>query len=644
VKRHLALVCASLCLIAAPFAAPPVAQAQDQVLNMQNADIRAFIQDVARVTGQTFVIDPRVQGTVSVAYDRPLNRAQLLEVLLTTLRANGLVAIQTGANTYRVVPDTAAASQPSSLGGERTGFTTQVFVLNSIAAADAAEVLAPLVGPSGAVRAVPQGNLLIIADYADNIARIRSLIDQIDQDRSTLQTVSLQNSSALEIIDVVTALVPEGRVAMAPVASSNSIVLRGDPVTVSEIAAVIAELDLRARTSADVQVVRLQNASAEDILPVLQQVVGQKAEDTANGTEAPVGALGRGGREANIALFEGGNALVISADPETQRILGDVIRQLDVRREQVLVEAIVVEVSDSLARTLGVQFGFGGAAGGVATNFPGNGPSLLGVIGAAAGENNLDDNTALDALQASVANAIAGSNGLLGGVGGEAGDIVLGAIVNAAKSDTASNILSTPSIVTLDNEPAILSVGQEVPVTTGEVLGDANTNPFRTIERRDVGVKLEVTPQINAGGGITLELTQEVSSVAGPVVAGFPELAFNKRLFSTTVIVDDGDIVVLGGLLDQSNTQGSDKVPGLGDIPGIGALFRSNSRTSSQRNLMLFIRPTIVRNRLDAQAITARNYEYMRGQEIMSREDARSALEEAVREYLQALPPQVIAP
>ncbi len=348
------------------------------------ADIRAFIQDVARVTGRTFIIDPRVQGNVTISSNAAIGRDELLDVLFSTLRANGLIAVPIGDSAFRVLPDQNAAQHPTAPNGS-VGFATEVFRLNSIEAAAAMEVLRPLVGPQGVVLATPQGNTLVVADYTDNLLRIRTLLDQIDQDRTTIEVISLRNSSAREIIAVVNQLVaPPGqaatrssRIALAPVESSNSIVLRGDPTLVQSVLAIIADLDRRAASTDDVRVVRLQHANAERLLPVLQQLVGQTPTTpagTAAGDAAPPasaaaplaaapalpGLQTQPGRRANIAWFEGANALVISADPETQRMLADVIRQLDTRREQVLVEAIVVEVSDDAAKELGVQFLLGG--------------------------------------------------------------------------------------------------------------------------------------------------------------------------------------------------------------------------------------------------------------------------------------------
>jgi len=669
VKRTIAAL-----FFAASLLAVPSAVWAQQVLNLQMADIRAFIEDVARVTGRTFIIDPRVQGSVTITSNAAIGRDELLDVLFSTLRANGLIAVPVGDTAYRVLPDQNAAQQPTQPDGS-VGFATEVYRLNSIDAAAAMEVLRPLVGQQGVVLATPQGNTLVVADYTDNLDRIRTLLNQIDQDRTTIEVISLRNSSAREVIAAVNQLVsPPGqqgptrsnRIALAPVESSNSIVLRGDPTLVQSVLAIITDLDRRAASTDDVRVMRLQHASAQRLLPVLQQLIGQTpttAAPSGSGDALPApptaappppgatalpGLQTQPGRRANIALFEGANALIISADPETQRVLADVIRQLDTRREQVLVEAIVVEVSDDAAKALGVQFLLGGdgkAAPFFATNYSNSAPSLLALTGAIAGGNATQPNDSnLQALRTAAIASLIGTQGALAGAAGTANGLLFGMIINAVRSDATSNLLSTPSLMTLDNENASLLVGQEVPITTGEVLGVANTNPFRTVQRQDVGVQLEVKPQINADGAITLVLRQEVSSVAGPVGVGSSELILNKREIQTTVLVDDGDIVVLGGLLDQNDRLQVDRVPGLGNIPVVGALFRSNTVDRTKRNLMVFIRPTIVRNPTDAQNVTAPRYDYIRDLQIGGRPNGRSSLDDAVQNYLRANPPAPAAP
>lgn len=672
VKRLLALT-----LLAGAMTAtlPPPVAAQEQVLNLQDADIRIFIQDVARATGRTFIIDPRVQGKVSVASQEPLSKAELFDVLLSTLRANGLVAVPTGAGAYRIAPEEGAATQPATLGASAGyGFATQVIRLRNLDAVSAAETLKPLVGRQGAIQPIARGNMLVVADYADNLRRIRGLLAQIDQDRGITETVTLKSSSAREIAGVLNDLLKapgadpaarNGVVSIVVVESSNSIILRGEAEAIRPLLAMVEDLDRRAETAGDVRVVQLQHANAEQLVPVLQQLVGQTptaapAAPAAGGRRSDAGAASEpaptpasapsGTARANIARYPGANAIVIAADPETQRMLSEVIRQLDVRRRQVLVEAVVVEISDDAAKRLGVQFALAGINGSAipftATNYSNTAPNLPALIGAAAAEKNLPDDDATKALLRDTAiRSLLAANGALIGGGGQIGDDALfGVVINAVKADTASNLLSTPSIMTLDNQPATILVGQEVPITTGESLGANNENPFRTIARQNVGVQLEVTPQINAGGTITLFLRQEVSSIAGPVSANFTELVLNKREIETTVNVDDGEIIVLGGLLDQKERASIEKTPLLGDIPGVGALFRGTNKQKTKTNLMVFIRPKIVGDAAQARAVTGPKYEYIAGQQTARDPARQSELEALVRDYLRAQPPTALPP
>jgi general secretion pathway protein D len=668
-KRLIASTALGLLLVCTPLSGSA------QGLNVQGADIRAFIQDVARVTNRTFIVDPRVRGTVSVVSDERLTRDELFQVLLSTLRANGLVAVQLPNGAYRIAPEEGAA-QSAAAGGGVAGFATEVFRLRNLGAAAAVNSLKPLVGKQGVITASPQGDAVIVSDYADNLRRIRTLLAQVDQTRASTQTVTLENSSAREIAEVVNGLLlPAGApanarndlVSVVVVDSSNSLILRGDPETVSQLLPVIADLDRRARESNTVRVIRLQHADAEEMLPVLQQLVGAPVTPPSPAAQArsssleqgPGEALGRsqpqpqpvaattsaapppeGGARANIARYPGANALVIAADPETQRLLGDVIRQLDVRREQVLIEAVVVEISDNAAKELGVQFLLGGD-GLAAANYSNRAPNILAITGAAAGANTLDNNT-LQGVRDAAIGSVLGSSGFLAGGGGLINDDTLfSLIINAVKRDTASNILQTPSLMTLNNREATILVGQEVPITTGEVLGDNNNNPFRTIQRQNVGVQLEVKPQINAGGAVTLFLRQEVSSVSRSTTAT-GELIIDKREIETTVLAEDGDIIVLGGLLDQNETLTDEKIPVLGDLPVVGNLFRNRSRQRAKRNLVVFIRPRIVRTAEDARKVTAPRYDYVQAEQMQTHTTlgpSSATLDALVRDYLQANPP-----
>ncbi|WRL52630.1 type II secretion system secretin GspD [Luteimonas sp. R10] len=675
------LIAAGLCL-AAPAALPQDAPAPAPALNVQNADIRAFIQDVARATGTTFLVDPRVQGTITLSNDEPLSEPELLGILVATLRANGLIAVPSGAGVYRVVPDDTAAQQPGAAGGDGAGFSTEVFRLRHVDAQSAVETVKPLIGRGGVALATPQGNSLLVADYSDNLRRLRGLVAQIDQDRARVEAISLRNSSAREIAEVVNGLYGgQGRgsvLSVLPVESSNAVLLRGDPALVDNVRRVVEDLDRRAENSGDVRVIRLQHANAEELLPVLQQVVGLTGETDARQGRGPSGAssplaastmasmsnlaatLPRSdgaaegdaplaasvaiapGRRATIARYPGVNAIIINADPETQRMLVDVITQLDTRREQVLVEALVVEISDDAAKRLGAQLLLAGKDGNIPlgmTNFPGSAP---GIAELAAAASRVRDGDTTSPLVSNALRSLLDYNGGLSGLAGETGSLVFGLIIDAVKSDTASNLLSTPSVLTLDNEEARILVGQEIPITTGEVLGDSNSNPFRTIQRQDVGIQLVVRPQINAGGGITLALRQEVSAIAGPVSENFDELILSKREIETRVLADDGAIVVLGGLLDQADRNTVDKVPVLGDIPGLGALFRRTARSRNKTNLMVFIRPTIVRDPREAQGVTAPRYDYMRREQLRSGGvggDGRAQLDALIEDYFGTTPP-----
>ncbi|KAB7649126.1 type II secretion system secretin GspD [Polymorphobacter fuscus] len=662
-----------------------------QTINLRDADVRAYIQDVARATGRTFIIDPRVQGKVSVVSERPLGRDAYFELFLSTLRANGLVVIPASGGAFRVQPADGAAAQPGGSGSSRNRFVTQVFRLNSIDAASAAETLRPLISREGQVTSNRSGNAIIVADYADNVARVRSLLGQIDRDRQTTRVVPLKNAGAREIAGALNQLggsgpggdpadgggAARGGVQVVAIDSSNAVALRGDAAAVQKMAETVLDLDRRAAAGADVRVIFLAHADAEKLLPVLQQLVGQAPTTTAptattpNTAQQPFGnrqasvsasapsvsatpiagaTIGRG--QAVIARYEGANAIIISAPGDVQRQLGEVIRQLDTRREQVLVEAIIVEISDVVAKKLGVQFLLTGTGGSnipfSVTNYSNAVPNLLTVAGAVASEKTDPGSTLTQTLRDAAVSTLLSATGGSFGLGGKLGNnAIFGFVINAVKSDTNSNVLSTPSIMTLDNQQAKILVGQEIPISTGESLSSNFDNAFRTIQRQNVGIQLDVKPQINAGGTIKLALRQEVSSIAGPVSSTSSELILNKRELSTTVTVDDGQIIALGGLIDDNERRTIEKVPLLGDIPGLGVLFRSKSRSRTKTNLMVFIRPTIVRSAPDAQRLAAERYNYMRDAELAQNggnPSETTSLDSMVRDYLHTAPPALPAP
>jgi general secretion pathway protein D len=675
--------------IAIMAAQPALAQ---HVLNVRDADIRAFIADAARVTGRTFVVDGRVQGRVTVVTERPLSRAEYFEIFLSTLRANGMIAIPLPNGSYRIQPVDGAAAQPSRLGtagAAANSLVTEVIRLRHIDATQAIETLRPLVSAQGSVTANRNANSLVVVDFADNVRRIRALVGSIDRDASATRLIHLRNAGAREIAASLQQLgagqagangaPATGAVTVAAFDSSNSIAIRGDAAAVERFATLANELDQRSASSAEVRVYWLNHADAARLLPTLQQLVGGgsdpvqpptapqstgegNATPTATPASPPTGTAGGRGSivqrgPAIVTRYEGANAIIVAANADVQRQLGELIRQLDVRRRQVLVEAIVVEIGNDAARQLGVQFLLGGQnTPFVATNYSNANPNILSVGAAVAGyelsrdtttiNGNVVTTTSTNPFGSAVTEAAAQS--LLtatGGFAGFAGDVgrntVFGAIINAVQSDTASNLLATPHIVTLDNSPASFLVGQEVPVTTGERLSNNFDNAFRTVQREEVGIKLEVTPQINASGEVTLYLSQEVSSVAGPVSSRSSDLVLNKRRFDTVMTADNGQIVAIGGLLNDDERRTLERVPLLSDIPLIGELFRSRSRSHARTNLMVFIRPTILENAADNAAMTARRYNFIRAEQLARDPEAEPEIDLLVRDYLGTTPPVV---
>jgi general secretion pathway protein D len=678
------------CSLVALLAVTPV-RAQ-HVLNVRDADIRAFVQDAARVTGQTFIVDSRVQGKVSVVTDRSLSRSEYFEVFLSTLRANGLVAIPLRGGGYRVQQAEGAATQPSRVGSASapaSQFVTEVFRLRSIDATAAVETLRPLVSREGSITANRNANSLVIADYADNIRRIRDLVRQIDRDSAATQIVTLDFAGAREIASALQSLAGQGvggegsrpPVTVVPVDSSNAIALRGDATSVSRFAAMARELDKRAESGAEIRVYPLEYANAETLLPTIRSLIGEtgsesseeamppataaNASPSAGATAAapvvaPIAATGSasalGGRgKVVVSRYEGSNAIIIAASADVQKMLGELIRQLDTRPQQVLVEAIVVEIGNDAAKRLGVQFLVGGKnAPFAATNYSNAVPNILTIGGAVAAEELASNTTTVngnvttttqrsplgDSLQQAAAQSLLNATGGFGGLALDIGnDAIFGTIINAVQNDTESNILATPHIVTLNNQKAKFLVGQDVPITTGEALSGNFDNAFRTVQRKEVGIKLEVMPQVNQLGEVKLFVRQEVSSVAGPVSNRSSDLIFNKREFETTLTVGDGQILAIGGLLNDDERRTIEKIPLLSDIPLLGELFKSKSRTRRKTNLTVFIRPTVIRSRADGDAHTARRYDYVRNLQLDRNPDTEPSIDQLFRDYMGTVPP-----
>jgi len=688
---------ASLFISALIVGAPALAQLS---LNVRDADVRAFIQDAAKATGRTFIIDSRVQGKVSVVTDRPLSKSEYFEIFLSTLRANGLVAVPAPGGSFRIQPADGAASQPSPVGRatNRNQFVTEVIRLRAIDPQSAMDTIRPLVSKDGTVSANRSGRSIVVADYADNIARIRQIIARIDTDANTTTVVALSNAGAREIAGSLQTLLTGGGEGAQPSAtvvavdSSNSIAIRGDSITVAKLVAMAQDLDKRAAAGTEVRVYWLDHADADKLMPVLQQLLGQGAIasggssaslstptiGTARGgaapavTPAPVvssapsagaGIATRG--PAVVTRYEGTNALIVAANADVQRQVGEVIRQLDTRRPQVMIEAIIVEIGDDAAKRLGVQFLIGSTKVGFAgTNYSNAQPSILTLAGAIAATKLNErtttvinpngstttttetENTELaNELQKGAVSALQNATGGFGGVATELGkNGIFGAILSAVQSDTKSSILSTPSITTLDNMKAHMLVGQEIPITTGQALSNNFDNQFRTVQRENVGIILDVTPQVSGNGQVKLFIKQEVSSIAGPVSSNNSDLILNKREFETTVLVDDGEIYAIGGLLDENERRTIEKLPLLSDIPVIGELFKSRSKSRTKTNLVVFIRPTILQTREDNAEVTARRYGYVRSVQQAVNPKEEPSIDALVRDYMGAALPVTDGP
>jgi general secretion pathway protein D len=627
---------AGLLIVAAGAAAS--AQDERQTLNFRDAEIGAVIDDVSLLTGYTFIVDPDVRGRVTITSQSALTSAEVFQVFLSTLRVNGYAAVRTAPGVFQIVPEAegARAGAPiRSATRQDESFLTQVFRLRNTAARDAVRAIGPMISASGAANAVEGGNLIVVIDYASNVNAVGQALQAMDVDTYTVEMVVLENIPAEDLVAIVerlrtrTAQGEDDRafaVTVAAVSSSNALLLRGEPRAVGEMISLARRIDAVSASNQSFRVIYLSHAEGEDLVPILTQF-------------AEVLAPGDNARAVRIAHHAPTNAIIINADPDVLRELEQVIGRLDIRRPQVQVEAIVVEVSDQAARDLGVQFLLAGQGDNAPFAYTRYGaqraPDLLALTGAlvtdsltatgsegGSGQLNLRD-LALSSLL--------GARGGTLGFGFQDGDdgALFGLVLNALDQDTDSNVLSKPQIMVLDNEEASLMVGQEIPITTGEALGANNANPFRQIERQPVGVQLFVRPQINDGDTIRLRIRQEVSSIQGPVSADFQELITNQRESETTVLADDGEIIVLGGLIERDEQILNDSVPGLSRIPGIGRLFRNESRSETRRNLMVFIRPVIVRNAADVRRVTRDSYEFAVDQQ-RSAGAGRSSLEEMV--------------
>jgi len=568
-------------------------------------------------TGLTLVIDPKVRGQVTILSEALVDRDTLIELMKTAVRVNGFSSVPMAGGGFKII-DTVKAVRDAKSTNRETGdaLVTRIFNVKFTDPELVFDSLRGLIDKQGIISWKKGQSQIVVTDFAGNVLRMEAIIDTLDIDNSVTQSMALQNTSASEMREVLAQLVlaeaqsnnKNRGIRAIPMKGSNTLILRGHPDAVSYYRPLLENIDRDNVSSSDIRVYKLKYASAEVLLPMLQTLAF-------GGMEAK-----QGSDAVTLALYDDKNAIIVNGDANTQKWIADVIGALDFAQPQVLVEAIIVEVSDNASRELGINYLIAGGEDSTipftVTNLGGSTPKILATAGAiiAEGDDADGDSSISSVLRARALDSFLGTSGLLIGGGGTRSDgSVFGAVLNALRRDVSSNILSTPSIMTLDNEKASFIVGQEIPITTGEALGSANANPFRTIDRKNVGVQLEVEPQINQGDEIKLRIRQEVSAIAGPLAVGSTELITTKREMETSVRVGDGDVIVLGGLVRQNERITVDRVPILGSIPVLGRLFRSSGKVREKTNLMTFLRTTIIRTADEADKVTARQYGALKG-------------------------------
>lgn len=615
------------------------------IISLSDVDIQILIDDVSIITGYTFNVHPGVRGNVTVTSQVPMSTRDVFQVFLSTLRVNGYAAVPFGRNFYNIVPEEVAVLEGNAQSGNSNRFETAVIRLDHFSAVEAAKMIKPLLGPQGQVTASPASNAIIVVEYGSNLSRVRALIGEIDEDRSVTKTIALQTVAAAEMQAILSELQGGvdggGRSSFTAIAAeaSNSIILRGDADYVSRSEALVKQLDVRSGLRRETRVLRLSHTDAASILPILQEI--------AAGAAAEEGAAAGSSANTSIALHAPSNALIISAVPETLSALSRVVAELDTRLKQVLVEAIIVDVSDTAVRELGLQFLVAGENGNIpfASSTSSSAPNLLALTGALASGNVTDSfgESGTDLVEQAAVSTLLGLTGGTVGFGGQRGGTLFSVILNALETDVETNVLSTPSVMALNNQTALVSVGQEIPISSGQVLGDANLNPFQTTERREIGVILNVTPRIGEDNTIRLDIEQEVSSIGAAIGTVTTDFILNQSQLQTSVIADNGGLIVLGGLIQASDVVDLQQVPLLGDIPGLGRLFRNEQTSRETSNLMIFIRPTIIEDAAGARQATARSYNYIRAQQIIANEGGPSSLDQFVGEVFNGELPDIPA-
>ena len=577
--------------------------AQDTfILNYEDVDIKKVTQDIAQFSKKTIILDPRVKGKITIYSNANLNRDQVWNVYLRTIQVNGFSTISED-GFLRVIPEN-EATRDQTIDSSMGDFETAVIPLNNRSTEEILPMIKPITGRQAHLSAIASINSILLVDRASNVSRIRNLLIDLDKNNTAKITIiKLDNLSSIEAVRILDRLKVQNNPTInnfvaIPFAPSNSVILSANDFITKNIRSTLSNLDKDITSNDSSDVIYLKYAKAADVAPILNSIASTFVSESE-------------GTKTVITHHEKTNSLIISSAEENLNAIKNIIAKLDIRRAQVLVEAIVVDLSEKAARSLGVDAIFTGDDDdsipiGI-TRFSGTGPDLLGIVGAA------DDDTNVS-LTTTAISSLLNTQGLVAGFGDmESGEGNFVGILNAIASDTDSNILSTPSILAMDNEPARLFIGQEIPITTGESLGTNNSNPFRTTSRQEVGIELEITPQIDEGTSVILNIKQGVSGVAGVAQSG-TDLITNKREIETTVLVDNNQIIVLGGLIDEDIQEVISKVPVLGSIPLIGKLFQSSSSTTSKKNLMVFLKPTILIDSNSAQEISLEKYNFIKAQ------------------------------
>lgn len=585
--------------------------ADDHIINMQDVDIKAFIENVGIVTGRTFVIDPRVNGKVNIVSEKGLNEIQVFAVFKEVLRVHGYTVVRSPNGEYRVtLLQGSAQDAPFSESGNGIygQFSTTILRTPEGKAAEAARLIKPVMHSQGQVSANPDGDIIVVTDFAENLRKAKAIVEAMGAGGNVRETIRLTQLSVLDAEDALKQLGgTKSSYKVVALEATNSLIVEGSPAEVAELRRLLASMDVGSSAPRGaVSVIPLRYADGEGLNELLQTLLPTY---TIEGKPTPT-----------VAYDSGSNTIIISAPAEVQADLERIIRQLDERQPQVLVEAIIVEISDTAAKELGVQFALGGVNGSaiplLSSNFSRNAGNLLNVIGALGADDvGLTDGTQT-AFETAAITSITGLDGGAFGVGGRSNDALFGIILNALETDDDSNVLSTPFVTTLDNVQASLLVGQEIPITTGISTGANFDNPFQTFERQEVGIQLDVLPQISDGDVIRLEIDQVVSSIAGVLTSTAGDFVLNKREITTTVLANDGEIIVLGGLIQDDEQIDVAKVPILGDIPIAGKLFQSKGKSRARTSLMVFLRPKIIRTAGDARPLTQQRLNFIRDEDL----------------------------